>query len=183
MITSGCSLSLSNERKRFMRRLPWFGASMRIYIRGYPVAYIPHTPAYTEKYKPCVLCGMFGARSSSGIDHNISRKECVTLVDAWGTCGARERCLGWWYRVMRRNTLSRTSREIEALLDHLDELGTTVQTNMRRRPVQRLGGEGGDVTYLSPFWEETARKQPLPGTYLTKPLVKCDGFGASLPTM
>ena len=31
---------------------------------------------------------------------------------------------------------------------------------------------GGDVTYLSPFWEGTARKQPLPGTYLTNPLVK-----------
>ena len=26
---------------------------------------------------------------------------------------------------------------------------------------------GGDVTNLSPFWEETARKYPLPGTYLT----------------
>ena len=64
-------------------------------FRGYPVAYIPYTPPYTEKCKPCLLCGMFGARSSSGPDHNISRKECVTLVDAWGTCGSRERCLGW----------------------------------------------------------------------------------------
>ena len=44
-------------------------------------------------------------------------------------------------------------------------------------------GGGEDVTYLSPFWEETARKQPLPGTYLTNLLVKCDEFGASLPTM
>ena len=26
------------------------------------------------------------------------------------------------------------------------------------RPVQRLGGGGGDVTNLSPFWEETSRK-------------------------
>ena len=51
-----------------------------------------------------------------------------------------------------------------------------------KRPVQRLRG-GGDVTYLSPFWEGTARKQPLPGTYLTNPLVKCDEFGASLSTM
>ena len=34
---------------------------------------------------------------------------------------------------MRRNTFSRTSREIEALLDHLDELGATVQTHLRRR--------------------------------------------------
>ena len=38
-----------------------------------------------------------------------------------------------------------------------------------RRPVQRLGGGGGGVTNLSPFWEGTARKSPLPGTYLTKP--------------
>ena len=82
---------------------------------GYPVAYIPHnTPLYTEKCKPCLLCGMFGARSSSGTNHNISRNECVTAVDAWGTCGARERCLGWCCRVMRRNPFSRTSRKIEA---------------------------------------------------------------------
>ena len=94
-------------------RLTWFGASMKP-IRGCPVAYIPHTPAYTEKCKLCFLCGMFGARSSSGTYHNISRKECVTVVDAWGAGGARERCLGWWYRGMRRNTFSRTSRGIEA---------------------------------------------------------------------
>ena len=34
---------------------------------------------------------------------------------------------------MRRNTFSRTSRENEALLDPLDELGATVQTHLRRR--------------------------------------------------
>ena len=45
------------------------------------------TPAYTEKCKPCLLCGMFGARSSSDTDHNISRKECVTVVGAWGVDG------------------------------------------------------------------------------------------------
>ena len=58
------------------------------------MAYILYSPSYTEKFKPCLLCGMFGARSSSGTDYNISRKECVTLVDTWGTCGSRERCLG-----------------------------------------------------------------------------------------
>ena len=31
---------------------------------------------------------------------------------------------------------------------------------------------GGDVTNLSPFWEGTARKDPLPWIYLTNPLVK-----------
>ena len=34
---------------------------------------------------------------------------------------------------MRRNTFSRTSREIEALLDRLDELRATVQAHLRRR--------------------------------------------------
>ena len=34
---------------------------------------------------------------------------------------------------MRRNTYSRTSKEIEALLDHLDQLGATVQPYLRRR--------------------------------------------------
>ena len=38
-----------------------------------------------------------------------------------------------------------------------------------QRPVQRLGGGGGDVTNLSSFWEGTARKYPLVGTYLTNP--------------
>ena len=33
-------------------------------------------------------------------------------------------------------------------------------------------GGGGDVINLSPFWEGTARKQSLPRTYLTNPLVK-----------
>ena len=33
-------------------------------------------------------------------------------------------------------------------------------------------GGGGDVTILSPFWEGTVRKLPLPGTYLTNLLVK-----------
>ena len=81
---------------------------------------------------------MFGARSSSGADHNISRKECVAVVDAWGTCGARKRCLGWRYRGMWRNTYSRTSKEIEALLDHLDQLGVAVQPHLRRRPRKKI---------------------------------------------
>ena len=44
-------------------------------------------------------------------------------------------------------------------------------------------GGGEDFTNLSPFWEGTARKYPLPGTYLINPLVKGAEFGASLPTM
>ena len=50
-------------------------------------------------------------------------------------------------------------------------------------PFNDWGGGGGDVTNLSPFWEGTARKKALPGTYLTNLLVKCDEFGASLPAM
>ena len=53
---------------------------------------------------------------------------------------------------------------------------------MPSEPFNDWGG-GGDVTNLSPFWEGTARKKALPGTYLTNPLVKCDEFGASLPAM
>ena len=133
MITSGCSLSRSNECKRFQEKI----ALVRRVDEdpfGNPVAYTPHTPSYTEKCKPFLLCGMFGARSSSGTDYNISRKECVTVVDALGTCGARERCLGWWCRVMRRNSFSRTSRE-----ESFNDWG------------------GGDVTILPPFWKRTAQ--------------------------
>ena len=39
---------------------------------------------------------------------------------------------------MRCNTYSRTSREIEALLDHLDQLGATVQPHLRRRSGSKL---------------------------------------------
>ena len=35
-----------------------------------------------------------------------------------------------------------------------------------------IGGGGRDVTNLSLFWEETARKKPLPGTYFTNPLTE-----------
>ena len=66
--------------------------------------------------------------------------------------------------------------------------GESVNAALRdQRPPDKtrstIGGGGGDVTNLAPFWEETARQQPLPGTYLTNLLVKCDEFEASLPTM
>ena len=51
------------------------------------------------------------------------------------------------------------------------DVNNTPVRGMLRRPVQRLRG-GGDVTNLSPFWEGTARKDPLPGIYLTNSLVK-----------
>ena len=83
MITSECSLSLSNERKLFQEKiaLVWrvdedpFGGTQ------WPTFHI-RQHIYTEKCKPCLLCGLFGAHSSSGTDHNISKKECVDVVDA-----------------------------------------------------------------------------------------------------
>ena len=48
-----------------------------------------------------------------------SRMRYVTVVDAWGACVPRERCLGLRYRGMRRNTNSCTGREIEPLMDQL----------------------------------------------------------------
>ena len=97
MIAYGCSLPLSNERKRFQEEIalarrvdedPLGGTS------GVPGDLHSIYAIIYRKCKPCLLCGMFGARSSSDTDHNISRKERVTLVDAWGTYGSRERCLG-----------------------------------------------------------------------------------------
>ena len=52
-------------------------------------------------------------------DGTTSRMQYVTVVDTWGACGARERCLGMLYRGMQRNTNSCTDRETEALLDQL----------------------------------------------------------------
>ena len=46
--------------------------------------------------------------------------------------------------------------------------GGSVILDTKTGPVQGLEG-GGDVTYLSPIWEGTARKYPLPETYLTNP--------------
>ena len=97
MITHGCSLPLSNERKRFQEEIALvrrvdkdpFGGTLGVPDGLRSIYAIIH-----RKCKPCLLCGMFGARSSSGTDHNISRKEYVTLVDAWGTRGSRERSLG-----------------------------------------------------------------------------------------
>ena len=135
MITSGYSLSLSNERKRFQEKiaLVWRVDGDAFGGIQWPTSHIRQHIHKNATVKPCLLCGMFGARSSLGTNHSFPGKECVTVVDAWGTCGDRECCSGWWYRVIRRNTFSRTSREIEVLLDHLDELGATVQTHLRRR--------------------------------------------------
>ena len=86
--------------------------------RGKPCKF-QYKPAYTEKCKPCLLCGIFKPRSSS--DTTVTPQECdMSLL--WmrgGGCGAHERCLGLRYRGTHRNTSSCTSREIEALLGQL----------------------------------------------------------------
>ena len=135
MNSSGCSLSLSNERKRFREKIAlWFGASKRT-PSGVPSG---RSSTYTSILyrKMQTVSPVRHVWGSFNFRHNgdISRKQCVTVVDAWGTCGACDRCLGFGYRGMRRNTYSsRTSRETEALLDHLDQLGATCTPHLRRR--------------------------------------------------
>ena len=51
---------------------------------------------------------------------NTSRMRNITVVDAWGACIPRQRCLRLRYHHgMRRNTNSCTGRENEPLLDQL----------------------------------------------------------------
>ena len=113
MSSSGCSLSLSNERKSFQEEIalvPRVDVGPFGDTSGVPGGLHATYASIYRKMHTVSLCGMFGARSSSDTDHNISRKECVTVVDAWGSRWRRERCSGWWYRVMRCNSFSRTSR-------------------------------------------------------------------------
>ena len=133
MIKSRCSLYLFNERKRFQEKidLVW-----RIDVDAFGGTQWPtfHIRQHTQKHAnrvSCAACLELVQVQAQTI--TSQEKKCVTVVDAWGTCGDRERCSGWWYRVMRRNAFFRTNREIEALLDHLDEVGATVQTYLRRR--------------------------------------------------
>ena len=58
MITYGCSLSRSNERKRFQEKIALVWRVDEDPFGGYPVAYIPHTPSYTENVDrvSCAVC-------------------------------------------------------------------------------------------------------------------------------
>ena len=76
---------------------------------------------------------MFGARSSSDTDHYISKKECVTVVDAWGHVANASNVQDGGIASCGAIASPVPVGEIEALLDHLDELGATVQTHLRRR--------------------------------------------------
>ena len=103
----------------FGRRLPCFGASKRS-PSGVPSGGISTCTSIYRKVQTVSpvrhVWGSFEFRHNG----NISRKQCVTVGNVWGTCGARKRCLGLRYRGMRRNTIYCTSREIEALLGHFD---------------------------------------------------------------
>ena len=66
MTRSGCHLSFFfRAQGSFGRRLPQFGASKRT-PSGSRVAQIQHKTVFNNKCEPCLLCGIFGARSSSG---------------------------------------------------------------------------------------------------------------------
>ena len=110
MITSGCSLSLSNERKRFqeMIALVWrvdrdvFGGTQwpRFHIRQ-----------HIQKDANLVSCAACLELVQVQIQAIISQERNASLL--WmpgGVDGDCERCSGWWCRVMRRNSFSRTSR-------------------------------------------------------------------------
>ena len=132
MITSGCSLFLSNERKRFREKiaLVWRVEEDPFGGTEWPNFHIrQHIQKDANRVYVRHVWGSFKFRHNG----NISRKQCGIVVNAWETCGARQRCLGLPYRGMRRNTYSRTSREIEALLDHLDQLGAMCTLHLRRR--------------------------------------------------
>ena len=97
--------------------------------------------AYTEKCKPCLLYGKFKPRSSSGAAVTPQGHDMSMLWIRGGACGARERCLGLRYRGMRRNTYSRTSMELEALMDQLVATCTPhlQRTAGRTPPLYRTG--------------------------------------------
>ena len=105
MTTSGCSLSLFNERKRFREKmaLVW---RVNEDPFGVPSGRIStHASLYRKMQTVSPVRHVwdsFKFRHSG----NISSKHYVTVVDAWGTCGVCERCLGLRYRGMRRNTYS-----------------------------------------------------------------------------
>ena len=135
-------------------RLSWFGVSMVMHS-GVPSGLHSTYASIYRKIQTVSPVRHVWSSFKFRHRHNISRKESVTVVDAWGTCGDHERCSGWRYRVMRRNTFSRTSRKNEALLDHLDELGATVQTT----PATTL-------TKITPFYRKGSNILPLPcGTF------------------
>ena len=110
MITSGCSLSLSNERKRFQEiiALVWrvdrdaFGGTQwpRFHIRQHIQKNVNRVSCAA-----CLELVQVQTQTITSQERNASLLWMRGEVD-----GDRERCSGWWYRVMRINSFSRTSR-------------------------------------------------------------------------
>ena len=73
-----------------------------------------------------------------------------------------------WGEWRRGEYAQETPEELWAWCGKRGILGRTEKIQKSRSTIR----EGGDVPDLSPFLEGTARKQPLPETYLTNPLVK-----------
>ena len=147
MTTTGCSLSLSNERKRFWEKIALVWRVDEDPFEGTEWSYSTHASIHRKMQTVSLVRHVWGSFKLIRHSSNISSKQCVTVVDAWRACGVRERCLGLRYRGMRRNTYSRTSREIEALLDHLDQIGSTVQPHLRRR----LGSKFPFISHRVPY--------------------------------
>ena len=148
MAKSGCRLSLSNESKRFREKiaLVWRVEEDPCGGTEWPNFHIlrPHIQKMQTMSAVRHVWGSFKFRHNV----NISRKQYVTVVDTWGACGARERCLGLWCRGMRRNTYSCTSRENEALLD---QLGAACTPHLRRRS----GSEFPFISHRLPYYAFT----------------------------
>ena len=131
--------------------MPWFGATKRT-PSGIPSGRIYTYASMNRKMQ--TVSSVRHVWGSFKFSHNgtLSRKQCIAFVNAWGILCARERCLKLRYRGMRRITYSPTSREIEALLDHLDQLRATC-TPLLQRPAQKanfLSYRTGSHILLSP---------------------------------
>ena len=110
MSTSGCSLSLSNERKRFQEMIALVWRVDRDAFRGtkWPRFHIRQhiqKNANRVSYAECLELVQVQTQTIASQERNASLLWMPGRVD-----GDRERCSGWRYRVMRRISFSRTSR-------------------------------------------------------------------------
>ena len=112
MITSGCSLSLSNERKRFqeMIALVWrvdrdaFGGTQwpRFDIRQ-------HIQKNANRVS-CATCLELVQVQTQTITSQERDASLLWMPGGHVAIASAVQDSGWWYRVMRRNSFSCTSR-------------------------------------------------------------------------
>ena len=110
MNTSGCSLSLSNERRHFKETIALVWRVDRDAFGGtqWPRFHIRQHIQKNANRVSCAACLELVQVQTQTI---ISQERTASLLWMSGEVdGDRERCSGWWYRVMRRNSFSRTSR-------------------------------------------------------------------------